>query len=41
MIQFLKRQWPAIIASIGFGALMMIAVELVINNWEWVRGTLR
>jgi len=38
---WIKQHWPAILASIGFGVLMGIAVVLVTEHWEWVRGTLR
>lgn len=38
-ISFIRTHWPAIIASVLFGALMTVAVELVVRNWELVKGT--
>lgn len=38
---FLKQHWPAILASIGFVVLIGVSAWLVVEYWEWVRGTLK
>jgi hypothetical protein len=39
-MEWFKQHWPAILASILFGALMTVAVELIINHWEYIKTTL-
>ena len=38
-LAYLKQHWPAILASLCFGALMTIALKLVINNWDYIKTT--
>jgi len=39
MKKWFKEQWPAIVASLGFGALAAIALILVVNHWEYIKHT--
>lgn len=41
MKNFFKEHWPAILASLGFGSLLAIGLELVISNWEYIKTTFK
>lgn len=39
MKNFIKREWPAFIASLLFTSALTCAVLTVINNWDYVSTT--
>lgn len=40
MKNIIKEEWPAILASLAIGLLLTVAIELIVNNWEYIKATL-